>query len=64
MPDKPADLVEMEKILQQELIGQLGMIGLDGRPYMVPLNFSYSDGKILFHCSMEGKKLDCIRANP
>jgi len=30
----------------------------------VPLNYSYHCGTILFHCALEGKKLDCIRANP
>lgn len=54
---------EMEEILRQETIGWLGLSG-DGGPYVVPLNYAYVDGRILFHCALEGAKLDCIRANP
>lgn len=54
---------EMEAVLRG---GTLGFLGLcrDGQPYVVPLTYAYDDGKILFHCAREGRKLDCIRANP
>lgn len=32
-------------------------------PYIVPLNFGYTDGKIYFHASKTGKKLDLLAAN-
>ena len=54
---------EMEEFLRQETIGYLGL-SVDGNPYVVPLNYAYADGKILFHCALEGRKLDAIRANP
>ena len=54
---------EMEQILQQETIGYLGL-AQESKPYVVPLNYGYMDGKILFHCALEGQKLDYIRANP
>ena len=54
---------EMEEILLRETIGWLATTA-DGRPYAVPLNYAYIDGKIYFHCALEGKKLDAIRANP
>jgi nitroimidazol reductase NimA-like FMN-containing flavoprotein (pyridoxamine 5'-phosphate oxidase superfamily) len=54
---------EMEKLLREELIGYLGL-SVDGKPYVVPLNYGYVDGKILFHCALTGQKLDYIRANP
>lgn len=54
---------EMETLLQEETIGYLGLCS-DGEPYVVPLNHAYVDGRILAHCAMTGKKLDCIRANP
>ena len=54
---------EMEGLLQAESIGYLGL-STNGAPYVVPLNYSYSGGRILFHCSLEGKKIDAIRANP
>jgi len=54
---------EMEKILLEETIGYLGL-SMDDKPYVVPLNYAYVDGKILFHCAMTGKKLDYLKANP
>ena len=54
---------EMEAILAREAWGTLGVI-VGGRPYGVPLNHAYVDGKIVFHCALEGEKLDAIRANP
>ena len=78
MPREFVDsLAEMEELLRSETIGFLGLC-LDGKPYVVPINYAYRDGpspaeagatareggKILFHCALEGKKLDAIRANP
>lgn len=54
---------EMEEILQEGEFGFLGLC-LDGKPYVVPVNYAYQDGKILFHCGHQGRKLDYIRANP
>ena len=48
---------EMEELLQAESIGYLGL-SMNGKPYVVPLNYSYSKGTIIFHCALEGKKLD------
>jgi nitroimidazol reductase NimA-like FMN-containing flavoprotein (pyridoxamine 5'-phosphate oxidase superfamily) len=54
---------EMEKFLREEEIGYLGL-SLDGETYVVPMNYSYSDGKIYFHCGLKGKKLTFLRKNP
>jgi len=54
---------EMEAFLCEETIGYLGLAS-EGKSYVVPLNYAYTDGRILFHCALEGKKLDCIRDNP
>jgi len=36
-------------------------VGRDGRPMVKPLNFAYHEGRIYFHCALEGEKLDDIR---
>ena len=54
---------EMERILREENLGYLGL-SLDGMPYVVPLNYVYVEGKIVFHCALAGKKLDYLKANP
>jgi nitroimidazol reductase NimA-like FMN-containing flavoprotein (pyridoxamine 5'-phosphate oxidase superfamily) len=54
---------EIEAILQEETIGFLGMC-MDGQPYVVPLNYGYVGGRILFHGAFTGKKMDYLKANP
>ena len=54
---------EMEKLLREEEIGYLGL-SLEDKPYVVPLNYHYSDGKIYFHCGLKGKKLVYMKGNP
>jgi nitroimidazol reductase NimA-like FMN-containing flavoprotein (pyridoxamine 5'-phosphate oxidase superfamily) len=56
-------LSEMEKILKRAEVGRMAIY--DGTmPYIIPLNFLYTDGKIVIHCAWEGKKLDIISKNP
>ena len=54
---------EIEKILKKETMGFLGL-SMNDQPYVVPMTYGYSNGKIFFHCSLKGKKLDYIRSNP
>jgi nitroimidazol reductase NimA-like FMN-containing flavoprotein (pyridoxamine 5'-phosphate oxidase superfamily) len=53
----------MEDLLRAESVGYLGL-SMEGRPYVVPINYVYADGRILMHCALTGLKLDHIRANP
>lgn len=57
------DKANMEDILREETIGWLGMNSESG-PYVIPLNYAYEDGRVVFHCAHEGLKLDLIRSNP
>ena len=52
---------ECAEILRREPRGVLAVLGDDGYPYAVPLDFVYEDGKIYFHCAAEGHKIDAIR---
>ena len=53
---------EIERILREEGLGYLGL-SVDGQPYVVPLNYAYWAGRIVFHCALTGRKLDAIRGN-
>ena len=53
----------MEEILRRAEVGRMA-ICQDNMPYIIPLNFLYHKGKIIFHCAWEGKKLDIINKNP
>lgn len=55
---------EAQAVLERRTDGVLGVIGDDGYPYTVPVNYIFEDGKILFHCALSGHKLDAIRQNP
>lgn len=53
---------ECEKILEQGKTGILAVLGDDGYPYTVPINYIYLDGKIYLHCAKSGHKLDAIKS--
>ncbi len=52
---------ECISILKNEPRGVLAVLGDDGYPYTIPLDFVYEDGIIYFHCAREGHKLDAVQ---
>ena len=54
---------EAIRILKSCSTGVLAVSGDDGYPYTVPLNYTYEDGRLLFHCALVGHKIDAIKAN-
>lgn len=57
------ELTILEEILREAPIGRLGVC-TNGKPYVVPMNFAYSDGSIFLHSHREGKKMQIISENP
>lgn len=51
----------IEAILNRCRVGRLGTVGMDGYPYIVPVNYVYFQNSIYFHCARQGEKLDNIR---
>ncbi|MBO7673473.1 MAG: pyridoxamine 5'-phosphate oxidase family protein [Atopobiaceae bacterium] len=51
-----------ERILEHAPRGVLAVLGDDGYPYTVPMDFVYDQGRIYFHSAVEGHKLDAIQA--
>ena len=47
-------------ILQTAKTAVLGVVGNDGYPYTVPINFVYANDKIYFHGAKNGHKIDAI----
>ena len=54
---------ECLKILKEEPRGVLSVLGDDGYPYGMPMNFYYceEDGKIYFHGGFKGHKIDAMK---
>lgn len=54
---------ECRKILSEEKRGTFSVIGNDGYPYTIPINFYYDDkdNRIYFHGAKEGHKVSAIR---
>jgi nitroimidazol reductase NimA-like FMN-containing flavoprotein (pyridoxamine 5'-phosphate oxidase superfamily) len=62
-PLKEMTRPEIDQFLTCARFGRIGLISKEG-PYIVPVGFGYSDGKIFFHTCKEGLKMEAIRANP
>lgn len=54
---------ECINILKNEVRGVLSVLGDDGYPYGIPINFYYSENenKIYFHGAKEGHKIDAVK---
>ncbi len=62
--DRELSWGEAEEILKSVGYGVLSVIGDNGYPYGVPLNYAYVDGKLYFHSTaQESHKLDAIKRN-
>lgn len=53
----------IEEILRESQVGRLGT-AVDGQPYVVPMNFVYTGGRIILHTHRDGKKVRDIQGNP
>ena len=60
--EMPAE--ECRELLKTQVRGVLSLLGADGYPYGLPIDYWYNeaDGKLYFHGAKEGHKIDAIRA--
>ena len=54
---------EIEKIIGKCQFCNVAMVANDNSPYVIPMNFGYSEGLIYLHSSKTGKKIDILKAN-
>jgi nitroimidazol reductase NimA-like FMN-containing flavoprotein (pyridoxamine 5'-phosphate oxidase superfamily) len=62
--DKEIGTDEAINLLTKCEYGVLSTVGTDGQPYGVPLNYTYKDNCIYFHCALKGHKIDNLDDNP
>jgi nitroimidazol reductase NimA-like FMN-containing flavoprotein (pyridoxamine 5'-phosphate oxidase superfamily) len=60
-----ADRDGIDAILSGSAICRIAF-AVDGEPYLVPLSYGYDaeEGVLFFHTAAEGRKIECIEANP
>ena len=63
LKDNALDDKKTIAIIKKGSFGVLSTIGEDGFPYGVPLNYTYFDNCICFHCAQKGHKLENIEFN-
>ncbi len=52
----------IQKILKQAKVCRIALC-IDGKPYIVPMNFGYHDKILYLHSATEGRKIDILRKN-
>ena len=55
---------EIEQVISGAIVCHVSMIDTEGKPYVLPFNFGYKDGKLYIHCAPEGKKIEIWKNNP
>lgn len=58
------DPEKISEVLKRCTVGRLATIGIDGYPYITPLNYVFWQGSIYFHCARKGEKTDNLLRNP
>lgn len=58
------DQTKIERFLTKQRAGTLSMIDRVNRPYGIPVNYVYWNGRIYFHGLGSGKKNDIFAVNP
>ncbi len=53
---------EMERLLEKCPFGNLGLF-FQNEPYVVPVSYRYNQGRIYFHGTKQGKKIEFIKGN-
>ena len=54
--------MEAISVLESAKTGVMSVIGENGYPYAVPMNYAYLDGKIYLHSAAAGHKIDAVKA--
>lgn len=54
---------EIEDIISQCDVGFVGITEADGTPYVIPMNFGYSNDEIILHSAPDGKHLKLLELN-
>lgn len=54
----------INEIITKNHICNVGMVDLDGMPYVIPMNFGYQNDVIYMHSGQEGRSIAILEKNP
>jgi nitroimidazol reductase NimA-like FMN-containing flavoprotein (pyridoxamine 5'-phosphate oxidase superfamily) len=63
MPTEEMTQKEIEQFLTCARVGRIGIMLENGQPYVVPVGYAYTDGKIFFHTCNKGLKINALKRN-
>ncbi len=52
--------VECQELLDRSLVGRLGLVGRDGRPYTIPARYVWHEGAVYLRIAYDGRKQEAI----
>lgn len=55
---------QIEEIITKNKVCYVGMIGTNGLPYVLPMNFGYANDIIYLHSAQEGSSVRALESNP
>ncbi|PKN13200.1 MAG: MFS transporter [Deltaproteobacteria bacterium HGW-Deltaproteobacteria-4] len=61
--DREITIQEAKDILDNAEYGIMSTVSKDGQPYGLPLNYTYKNDCIYFHCATSGHKIENIEQN-
>jgi len=63
MPTEEMTQKEIEQFLTCARVGRIGIVLENEQPYVVPVGYAYTKGKIFFHTCNKGLKMNALRRN-
>ncbi len=54
----------IEDIISKTVLCYVGMIDMDGMPYVLPMNFGYKDDTIYLHSAQNSGSIEALKKNP
>lgn len=59
--ENPRDILN---VIQNCNVCYVSMVDQDNKPYVIPMNFGFSENTVLLHSSKHGKKIDILKNKP
>lgn len=55
---------QINEIIKNNQVCYVGMIDIEGMPYVIPMNFGFADDVIYLHSAPEGRSIESLKINP